>query len=81
VTFEWDDANRKHIERHGVAPSDCEAAWNNHVETLDDREVDGEKRRRTLGLSGDRELIVIWTTRHEAVRVVTAWWVGRRTRK
>jgi len=81
VEFNWDDANRGHMARHEVAPSDCEAAWNDPVATLDAGEVNGEKRWKTLGRSGERELIMIWTLRDEAIRIVTAWWVGRRTRK
>ena len=79
VSFEWDDANRGHVERHGVSTSDCETALNDPIRT-DEQEASGEKRWRTIGRVGERRLLVIWTIRGAAIRVVTAWWVGRRTR-
>jgi hypothetical protein len=67
------------VEAHGVATADCEAA-------LRDEDADTigwpsyEPRWRTAGKSGARKLIVFWTLRGIKVRVVTAWWIGRRTR-
>jgi uncharacterized DUF497 family protein len=79
VTFQWDDANRTHVEAHGVSPEDCERALSDG----DGWTVEWpsyEPRWRTVGHSGKRSLIVFWTVRGEAVRVVTAWWKGKRTR-
>ena len=79
MIYEWDAANRSHIEAHGVSPADCEAA-------LEDKNAytvpwpSYELRWRTAGRSGARRLLVFWTVRGQAVRVVTAWWIGRRTR-
>jgi uncharacterized DUF497 family protein len=79
VVYEWDAANRSHVESHGVSPADCEAA-------LEDEKAytvpwpSYEPRWRTAGRSGGRRLLVFWTVRGKAVRVVTAWWIGRRTR-
>jgi uncharacterized DUF497 family protein len=79
VTFEWDDANRNHIEAHGVATTDCEAALQDEdAYTIEWPSY--EPRWRTVGKSGRRRLLVFWTLRGVAVRVVTAWWIGRRTR-
>jgi uncharacterized DUF497 family protein len=80
VTFEWDDANRGHIERHNVDPSDCEIALNDPAAKTAGPQAGTEKRWRTIGHVNKRRLIVIWTIRGAAIRVVTAWWVGRRTR-
>lgn len=79
VTFEWDDANRDHIAAHGVSTNDCEAALND-ANAYTREWPSYEPRWRTVGKSGVRTLIVFWTLRGAAVRVVTAWWMGRRTR-
>jgi uncharacterized DUF497 family protein len=79
VRFEWDDANRDHVEAHGVSMADCERALQD--EAANTKEWPSyEPRWRTVGKSGTRRLMVFWTLRGESVRVVTAWWIGRRTR-
>ena len=67
MIFEWDDANRKHVEIHGVDPTDCERA-------LQDENAytiawpSYEPRWRTVGKSRSRQLLVFWTLRGENVR-------------
>jgi uncharacterized DUF497 family protein len=77
LKFEWDDANRRHIALHGVTPEDCETAMYNPVATVPGR-GGSEWRQRTTGITGGRRLDVIWTLRGERVRVVTAYWKGRK---
>jgi uncharacterized DUF497 family protein len=80
MVFDWDGANRSHIARHGVTPEDCEAACQDlEAETID-WPSDVEPRWRTIGKIGDRRLMVFWTLRNSAIRIVTAWWIGKRTR-
>lgn len=73
--FDWDDANREYVRRHGVEPEECEQA-------LDDpawigfaaRTEAGEPRRGIVGeTAAQRTLVIIFTLREDRVRVVTAW--------
>jgi uncharacterized DUF497 family protein len=80
MEFEWDDGNRKHISRHGVTEADCETAMLNCISTVSDPSG-SEPRSESEGQVNKRRLIVIWTRRGERIRVVTAWWRGRRTRR
>jgi uncharacterized DUF497 family protein len=77
LEFEWDDANRRHIASHGVTPEDCETAMSNAVGTVPGRGA-GELRWKTTGITGGRRLDVVWTLRGEHIRVVTAYWKGRK---
>lgn len=77
LTLEWDDANRSHIALHGVTPADCEAAMSNPIVTVPGRDAD-EARWKTTGIANGRRLDVVWTPRGELVRVVTAYWKGRK---
>jgi uncharacterized DUF497 family protein len=77
VAFDWDDANRNHIARHGVLPEDCERAMAEPVVTVPGLET-GEPRWKTTGMSKRRPLEVIWTLRGDRYRVVTAYWKTRK---
>ena len=77
--FEWDDANRAHIARHGVTEADCETAMFNPIGETKEQPSYDEPRWKTDGLVAGRTLEVVWTLRGDRYRVVTAWW--RRKRK
>ncbi len=72
--FEWDDANIDHIARHGVTTEEAEEALlvRRRVGVPTFR-VASERRRAILGRTEEgRYLVVVYTIRHEQVRVVTA---------
>ena len=76
--FEWDDANRQHIARHGVTTEDCEHAISNAMVIKEQPEYD-EPRWKATGLAaGGRQLDVVWTLRGARYRVITAWWRKKR---
>jgi uncharacterized DUF497 family protein len=73
IAFNWDEANIRHISRHGVKIEEAEQALRNDSYDLEYEVVDGEQRWTSLGHTDTlRVLIIVWTLRGEAVRVITA---------
>ena len=74
LQFDWDDANRNHIARHGVGPQEAEEAFNSDTLELDAYERRNEPRLAELGITDSgRILFVVTTMRGKLVRVVTAY--------
>ena len=72
-SFDWDKANVAHIARHKVAPEEAEQALFNDPMELDYDVVKGEERWTSAGHTNKlRVLVIVWTLRGDAVRVVTA---------
>ena len=77
--FEWDDANRDHVARHGVTPDETEQALLNDPISLEYQTDRGEPRWVSVGpTDATRFLVVVWTVRGPAIRVVTAYPANRR---
>lgn len=79
MEFEWDEANRGHLQEHFaerrigetdvefVLSGDSVSMYESSVESEDERWVDG-------GFTSDGRLIfVVWTWRGPKVRPITAW--------
>jgi uncharacterized DUF497 family protein len=74
VDFDWDDANRQHVQMHGVEPAEAEDAL------LDPRRIGvqayrirRERRWAVLGATEEsRILFVVFTRRRSTPRVITA---------
>jgi uncharacterized DUF497 family protein len=77
LEFEWDNANRNHIAQHGVTSEQCELVMRHPVVTQPGRDAT-ELRWKTTGFADGRRLEVVWTLRGERIRVVTAYWKGRK---
>ncbi|MGO9241581.1 MAG: BrnT family toxin [Bryobacteraceae bacterium] len=74
MKFDWDDANRRHIARHGIAPEEAEEAI--LLEPLDAaaQESEGESRTLCFGRTkSGRLLTVLYVERRDTIRVVTAY--------
>jgi uncharacterized protein len=74
VEFDWDDANRQHIARHGISSEEAEEAVT--IEPLDADVQSHESEPRVLCLGrtkSGRLLTVLYTERGGRVRVVTAY--------
>jgi uncharacterized DUF497 family protein len=70
--FEWDEANIGHIGRHDVTPAEVEQALENDPTDVAYEVVDGEERWTSIAHTREfRVLLVVWTLRRDAVRVVT----------
>jgi uncharacterized DUF497 family protein len=72
--FDWDDANRDHILRHGVIPGEVEEAVTRKNVVFAGKTVKREKRWKLFGktLAG-RYLVVVFTVRRNLFRAVTAY--------
>ena len=74
VEFDWDEANRQHIARHGVLPHEAEEAL-----TLDPLEVDVQRHQIEARIlcfgrtKSGRLLTILYAERGRKVRVVTAY--------
>jgi uncharacterized protein len=79
--FEWDPFKAQlNLEKHGV--SFTEAAKTLLGLTLTRPALDdGENRFASIGITGERLIVVIWTPRHDAMRVISARRARRNERK
>jgi uncharacterized DUF497 family protein len=72
--FDWDTANIAHIAVHGVTPEEAEEVVFGDPMELDFDVENGEERWTYVGESrAGRVLTVLFTTRGERIRVVTAF--------
>jgi uncharacterized protein len=78
LVFDWDSANRDHINRHTVSPEEAEQVIYNNPLDVDAEVVDGESRIASIGWTNQgRFLVVITTVRDARLRVVTAFPVSK----
>lgn len=78
ASFDWDEANVRHIARHRVTPGEVEQAFANGVFDIDFDVTAGEDRWTGIGhTDSGRFLLVIWTMRGQATRTVTAYDASR----
>ena len=81
VRLDWDQANAEHIARHSVKPEEAEQAIRNDPLDMNYEVIDGEERWTPLGHTDEyRVLLLVWTLRTDALRIVTARAVGRKAR-
>ena len=72
--FDWDEANTRHVARHGVTPAEAEEVVEIAPVDLESQMVDGEERFLIVGVTTRaRVLVVTITWRGDLVRVVTAF--------
>jgi hypothetical protein len=81
-TFEWDEANREHIARHGITPEEFEEGMNGNPAPVADYELMGEQRAHVIGITGaGRMLELVYTVRRGRIRAVTAYPLKRSKRE
>lgn len=77
LTFEWDEANKKHVAKHKVTPEEAEQAIVRKpldIELQRADEADDEERLLQLGETVNGRILQIVTTwRGGKVRVISAW--------
>ena len=79
MNFDWDDANRAHIARHGVTPEEAEQVLTADPLDIGSEYIEGEQRFVSLGWTRKRRFLVVVTTlRGVSVRVVTAFPANKR---
>lgn len=83
--FDWDDGNLpKNWEKHWVSHLEAEQVFFNEPLLLfsDERHSQQEKRWYVLGKTDQgRELMLVFTTRGEKIRVISARPMSRKERK
>jgi uncharacterized DUF497 family protein len=69
----YDEAKRRqNIARHGIDFSECDAIFDAPMLTEeDDRAAYGECRYRSLGLLVGRVVVLVWTERDDATRLIS----------
>jgi uncharacterized protein len=75
MQFEWDDAKaQSNLAKHGIPFDEAVAVFADpsRVDTDCTRDVDGETRRKTVGIVSDRLLTVVYTLRESRVRLISA---------
>ena len=73
--FQWDDLKAaQNLAKHGVSFEVARAVFKDPfaVEYVDDREDYGETRLIIIGLVDNRLLVVAYTMRDEAIRIISA---------
>ncbi len=74
LTFEWDEAKAvTNRAKHGISFSIARRVFSDpcHIETLDHGETT-EHRFLTIGMVHGKELCVVYTTRSETIRIISA---------
>jgi uncharacterized DUF497 family protein len=82
MEFDWSEANRSHIARHGVTTSEAEEVLQNSPLDVTLQTNEGEERTVQVGETDKgRVLVVVTTWRGEKVRVVTSFPASARMRR
>ena len=80
--FEWDEANRGHIARHGVTPEEFEQGIDGNPVELGSAEINGELRTKVAAITArGRVLEMVYTIRSGRIRAVTAFPVDKRKKE
>lgn len=80
--FEWDQANRGHVARHGVSAVEFEQGVNNDPIQVAEFEIGGEWRAKVVAVTDRGRLLeMIYTVRLGRIRAVTAYPLNRRKRE
>lgn len=82
--FEWDVGNLEHIKNHNVNYRECEEAFLNKplIVNKDETHSQKEERFRVYGRTDKKRLLfIIFTTRIDKIRVISARNQNKRERK
>ena len=82
IGFEWDEAKAAaNLAKHGVDFVRAARIFRGPVfEAADTRDYSGEERMRAIGEADGLHLVVIYTWRGGARRLISAWKAGRNDR-
>lgn len=82
LSFEWDESNTSHLEKHGITPEEAEQVILNEPIDLEMQVRGGEPRNPQVGETDlGRVLVVVTTWRRGLARVVTAFTANKQLRK
>jgi hypothetical protein len=81
-SFNWDEDNIAHVERHDVTPQEIEEVFDRDPEFAYRFTQDGERYYSAYGFTArGRYLTVGYVERGDRIRPVTAWDMTRKERK
>lgn len=85
VTFEWDKGNiDKNLRKHNISDKEAEQVFNDESNFIfeDEKHSGKEMRYGLFGQSGKRRKIsIVFTVRHDKVRIITARDMSKRERR
>lgn len=64
--------NENNLAKHGITLEDAAAIWGNRVVNIPAKNVDGEKRVKTLGKIEGVVYAIVWTERDGKRRLISA---------
>ena len=64
--------NNENLAKHGITLEDAAAIWGGTVVNIPAKNIDGEKRTKTLGEIENDVFAVIWTDRNGRRRLISA---------
>lgn len=73
--FEWDNAKAiANLEKHAISFEQAKGVFRDPfaIEFMDDRADYGEERYILIGMADNRILVVVYTLRNEAIRIISA---------
>lgn len=75
LIFDWDEGKRReNLRRHGIDFNDAKRIFDGPtLEDFDELHSAKEDRYRALGLFGGRVIKVVYTTRQNAIRLISAF--------
>jgi uncharacterized DUF497 family protein len=74
TSFDWDEANQRHLARHAVSPQEAEQCYYNDPLIVEEQFLPQELRYLALGeTDAGRRLAFVFTIRHSRVRFITAY--------
>jgi len=72
MKYEWDEAKRSNVRKHGIDFLDAKPVFEGTTLTIEDTRLDyGEQRFVTFGLLGRTVVAVAHTERADAIRVIS----------
>jgi uncharacterized protein len=82
LEFDSDEANIRHLGRHGVSSQEAEQCYRNDPLVIEEQLLDGEERFLTLGETNvARRLAFVFTVRNNRIRFVTAYPMSRKDQR
>jgi len=83
MNFEWDEEkNTINIAKHGIDFNDAILAFNSPVLTKKDNRIDyNEVRFIGIGKIFGKTIVVVWTTRNNRIRIISARLANKNERK
>jgi len=80
--FDWDDANLRHLARHGISRPEFEQAMANRPIIVEFSNESGEERWFAVRATDNvRILYLIYTYREDRIRPITGWNASKKMRE